>query len=128
MCDWAAHRLLFPCPRGRCIVVVPRGGSVTESSATEERDPLMKMTTDVQTGFQTIGRVFTRVCEDVHDVKERVTKVETRLDRVEGRLEKVETRLDKVDHRLGDVESGLANQTRRISDLERTTHNGFTEL
>jgi septal ring factor EnvC (AmiA/AmiB activator) len=88
----------------------------------------MKMTSDVQTSFQTLGRVFTRMCEEVHDVAGRTTTSERRLEKVEARLERVEGKLEKVEHRLGQVETGLENQTRRISDLDRTMHNGFTEL
>ena len=94
---------------------------MTDAGPTNERDSLMKLTTDVQSSFQTLGHAFTRVCEEVHETNERVTKVETRL-------EKVEHRVEKVEHRLGNVESGLANQTRRISDLDRRMAHGFTEL
>ena len=87
---------------------------MTDPSATEGREPLMKMTADVQTSFQTLGRVFTRMCEEVHDVAGRTTTSERRL--------------EKVEHRLGSVEAGLANQTRRISDLDKTMDNGFTRI
>ena len=47
------------------------------------------------------------IAGDIGDLRERVARVETRLEFVEARLENVETGLENVETRLENVETGL---------------------
>ncbi len=63
------------------------------------------------------GKDISAIKGDLGIVKERVERVEVRLDSMDQRLGRVEVRLDSMDQRLSNVEQGIQQISQQIAAL-----------
>lgn len=67
---------------------------------------------------EALDRKLDVVLEVLHDTRNRVIKLEERMDRIEERMDRIEARMDEVEKQIHIIKDVLQDHTKRLRRLE----------